>query len=79
MTLRSCPVCNHNNTHTYEEGFARRYENNFWFIDDVETFIECDICGHTASGWSEDEAAEEWNTKEPDEWELRWWKKNCDI
>lgn len=80
MTLRNCPVCGKNHMRFFEEGIARRDEFGvMWFTEKTEKLIECLTCGHSASGWEEGEAEEEWNTKEPDEWELRWWKKKCDI
>ena len=80
MTLRNCPVCGKNHMRHFEEGPARRDEfGQMWFTEKTEKIIECLTCGHSASGWEEGEAEEEWNTKGPDEWELRWWKKKCDT
>lgn len=80
MTLRNCPVCRHNETCTFEEGTARRDKTGkIWFINKTETFIECNQCGHQACGWTEIEAQEDWNTRGPAEWELRWWKEHCGM
>lgn len=80
MALRNCPLCGKNHMRSFEEGMARRDEfGEMWFTEKTEKFIECLTCGHSTSGWEEGEAEEEWNTKEPNEWEVRWWKKQCDT
>lgn len=79
MILRNCPLCGKNDFRIFEQGPARREENDMWFTDITEHIIECNNCGHQASGWSKDEAHEEWNTKNPDEWEIRWWNRKCGI
>lgn len=77
MTLRNCPLCGGADLHFFEAGLARRDANDMWFTERTEKFIECNTCGHEASGWSEEEAIEEWNTTEPYDWEIKWWKDKC--
>lgn len=80
MTLRDCPLCGKNYMRSFEEGLARRDEFGvMWFTEKTEKFIECLTCGHTASGWEEGEAEEEWNKGEVSDWEIRSWQRLCGI
>ena len=79
MTLRNCPVCGNHDLSFYSQGMARQNEIEVWFIEKPERIIECNTCGHLASGWDYGKTEEEWNTKEPDEWELDWWHNNANC
>lgn len=80
LILHACPVCGSTDQRMYEEGMARRDENDMWFTDEVSTTIECNVCGHNVSDWNEVDVLEKWNNTPPSKWELNWWRKhNCDT
>lgn len=73
--MKLCPVCNHNDIHIFEEGIARKDDNEFWFTEIPETIIECNCCGHEVRGYSKEEAVQEWEISKASDWELEWWRR----
>lgn len=70
--LKPCPLCKFSDIHYYQEGFARKDEDDFWFIDiAISHCIECNYCGHLVESMSYEGAKEEWNRGKLSEWEKR--------
>ena len=68
--IKPCPVCGSTDVRYYEEGLARRDENNFWFVEEtVSECLECNNCGHVAEGRTYHNLIKNWNEEELPGWE----------
>ena len=68
--FKPCPVCGSTNLHYYEEGLARRDEDDFWFIDaTVSNCLECNECGHVVEEDTYYDLIKTWNKGELSGWE----------
>ena len=75
MELRPCPICKHTDLSFFEEGVARKRDEEMYFIERPEYHIECDTCGYEIYGYGKKDAELSWNTTEPSQWEINHWSK----